>query len=58
MHIYRLITILVIGGYLLSPIVIDSWDNSNKIWYLPFVIWLLVILFSAWIECRSGRDEL
>ncbi|MCW8885837.1 MAG: hypothetical protein OQK12_11365 [Motiliproteus sp.] len=57
MHIYRLITVLVIGSYLLSPLVIDHWESSSDSWYQPFVYWLLVILLTAWVVHRRGRDE-
>ncbi len=57
MYIYRLISVLVIGTYLLSPVVIDSWADADKSWYRPFVIWLLLILLAAWLEYRRRRDE-
>ena len=57
MFVYRLVSILIVGTYLLSPLMIDSWDESDQSWYRPFAIWLLLILLAAWLELRREPDE-
>jgi len=58
MYIYRLVSAIVIGTYLLSPIVIDSWAGADTSWYSPFIFWFLLIAVTAWLELRRGQDEL
>lgn len=57
MFIYRLISALIIGTYILSPAVVDSWTYSDQSWFRPFVIWLFFILIAAWLEGRRNHDE-
>ena len=58
MYIYRLVSAFVIGFYLLSPVVVDSWTDADKSWYRPFMYWFLLIAIAAWLEHRRGQDEL
>ncbi|WP_198939370.1 hypothetical protein [Motiliproteus sp. MSK22-1] len=58
MYIYRLVSTIVIGTYLLSPIIVDSWADADKSWYRPFVFWFLLIATTAWLEYRRGQNEL
>lgn len=57
MFMYRLVSALIIGTYLLSPVVVDSWSYNDQSWYRPFVIWLLFIIVAAWLEGRRDHDE-
>ena len=57
MSMYRLVAVLVLSVYLLSPSMIDSWSNMERPWYTPFLIWLTLIVMVAWLEHkRSGHD--
>lgn len=58
MHLYRLLIVLVIGGYLLSPILEAWWPDSASPWYRPFLIWGALIVMVAILEWRRRRDEL
>ncbi len=57
MFIYRLISALIIGLYLLSPVVVDSWGEVDQSWYRPFAIWFLLIVLVAWMERRRKHDD-
>lgn len=56
MYLYRLVFVLLLGLYLLSPILIDTWADTETFWLRPFVIWLLVILLIAWLEQKRNND--
>lgn len=58
MYIYRLVSALIVGLYLLSPLLIDDWASSEQAWYSPFLPWLLLILMAAALEFKRGQDEL
>ncbi len=57
MHFYRLLIVLVIGGYLLSPILDQWWPDAATPWYRPFIIWAALILIVAILERRRRQDE-
>jgi hypothetical protein len=56
MYIYRLVSVLIIGAYLLSPAIIDNWINPETDWYRPYILWALLIILAAWLE-RQGRND-
>ena len=39
-----------------SPIK-DWWTAAGLPWYLPYALWLLVIVLAAWSHWRSHRHE-
>ncbi|WP_428035905.1 hypothetical protein [Amphritea sp.] len=57
MHFYRVLIVLVIGGYLLSPILDQWWPDSATPWYRPYIIWAALILILAILERRRRSDE-
>ncbi|MEH6649192.1 MAG: hypothetical protein V7707_04105 [Motiliproteus sp.] len=57
MSIYRLIAVLILTLYLLSPSMVGSWSDDNRTWYSPFLIWLLLIVITAWLELKRSRDD-
>ncbi len=57
MFVYRLVSILIVGSYLMSALLVNSWQEVDQIWYRPFAIWLLFILLAAWLEQRRKHDE-
>jgi len=57
MHFYRLLIVLLIGSYLLAPILEDWWAEGSASWYRPFIIWGVLILFAAILEWRRRYDE-
>ncbi len=58
MYIFRLITMLVIGIYLASPIIMDWWIESFDDWYAPWVLWLILIIISLLLQKQRGPDEI
>ena len=57
MQLYRLLFVLIIGAYLLSPLLVDSWQGSQTTWYRPFIIWGVLIMLAILLEWRRRRDE-
>lgn len=54
MYIDRLVLVFIAGAYLLSPAIIEWWSLGGSAWARPFVIWLILIIFSYWIA--KSRD--
>ncbi|MGB0721031.1 MAG: hypothetical protein ACPGU7_01435 [Gammaproteobacteria bacterium] len=40
-----------------SPLV-EWWSDSERPWFLPYLLWGLVILIAAWIQIRHRDHEL
>lgn len=57
MHFYRLLIVLLLGSYLLAPIMEDWWLDGDAAWYRPFIIWAVLILCAAILEWRRRYDE-
>ncbi len=57
MPIYRLVAVLILTLYLLSPSMIDSWTDNSRAWYNPFLIWLTLIMMTAWFEHKRSQDD-
>lgn len=57
MPIYRLVTAILIGIYLISPSLAFNWEVGEDIWYSPYLIWLALIALSAFLEQRGPHDE-
>ncbi|MFT5719999.1 MAG: hypothetical protein ACI9W6_000288 [Motiliproteus sp.] len=58
MSMYRLIAVMILAVYLLSPRMIKFLASADHPWYSPFVIWMLLIALTAWFELKRSRDEL
>ncbi len=52
MYLHRLVVVLLIVLYLLSPLLTDAWPDRSHAWYQPFFVWLGIILLIAWLERR------
>ncbi len=57
MQFYRLFFALLLGTYLLSPMIQDWWYGSPSLWYRPYVIWGILILCAMLLERRRRHDE-
>jgi len=57
MYAYRLMLFLVLGGYLLSPLMMSGWASPGVAWYRPFVIWGVLIALTLWLEQKRKLDE-
>ena len=57
MYQYCLSMLLLVGIFLISPIMMDWWLSDNSTWYSPFVIWLLLILFYMWFTNKQKDPD-
>ncbi len=55
MYFHRLLLLLIPAIYMVLPLIIESWQTLNGPWYLPYLIWLGVIIIAYLIE-RRHRD--
>ncbi|WP_156473545.1 hypothetical protein [Neptuniibacter pectenicola] len=55
MYFHRLLILLILMLYLVVPLVIDSWQSIDAPWYLPYIIWLAIILIAFLVE-RERTD--
>ncbi|MFT6917242.1 MAG: hypothetical protein ACJAWL_003599 [Motiliproteus sp.] len=58
MSMYRLIAVVILAIYLLSPRMIKFLSSADHPWYSPFLIWVLLIALTAWFERKRSRNEL
>ncbi|MFB9145216.1 hypothetical protein ACFFU2_01530 [Halomonas alkalicola] len=57
MYVYRILLFLVLGGYLLSPLMMSGWASPGVAWYRPFIIWGVLIALTLWLEQKRKLDE-
>ncbi len=57
MHIYRLILLLVAGIYLFSPAIMEWWTASNGPWYRPYVLWVLLITLTFFLQGKRDGES-
>ena len=58
MYIDRLVLLLIIGGYILSPAILQWWTESGVAWYRPYLLWALMIALTFWITKSRDLDDL
>jgi hypothetical protein len=34
------------------------WATADNLWFLPYLLWLLIIIAGAWLELRHSRHDL
>jgi hypothetical protein len=56
MYINRLILIFIIGGYFISPAVIEWISQGGIAWYRPYVAWAGIIILVIWINRSRDLD--
>ncbi len=51
-----ILTLLILFGVMLftSPLVF-WWAHQNSPWYVPYLLWLLLIGLGAWLFTRKNR---
>lgn len=42
---------------LVSPLV-AIWAQDDAPWYLPYLLWAVIIALAAWLQRREPRDDL
>src|SRR5699024_2424463 len=58
MQAYRLITVVTTGAFLLSPLLLSWWEESGHLWYRPYIIWLFIIVISAWVSIQRAPYDI
>jgi len=52
-----IILLFLLAVFLLTSPFASWWSADDKPWYLPYLIWLGIILLAAWQQIRrSGHD--
>ena len=41
---------------LISPLLV-WWASDASPWYLPYLLWLVIIAFAAWLQRRRKTDD-
>lgn len=54
----RPLILLLLILYIFSPTLFNWMVNPNGAWYRPYIIWMLVIVISYYIQGRPKSDEL
>lgn len=58
MYIDRLVILFIVGGYFLSPMVMEWSSQGGTAWYRPYVVWLMLIGLGYWITRSRDLDGL
>ncbi len=53
MYIHRLVFLLILTIFLLSPAIMEWWLGPRSAWYRPYLIWAGVILIAYWLERKT-----
>lgn len=57
MQLYRLMLVFVVGVYLLSPALMEWWQEHDTPWYRPFILWGVLIFIAVLLERSYRRNE-
>ena len=41
---------------LVSPLLV-WWASADSPWYLPYLLWLVIIVLAAWLQRRTRTDD-
>lgn len=59
MYIYRLVLLLMVIIYLLSPSILDWWvSGDSSVWYKPYLFWLVTIVATLLLQGKHDVNEL
>lgn len=57
MYTERVLLSYIIGGYFLSPIIMNwAKDLGSNQWFFPYLIWAFLILASIWATRSKNID--
>ncbi|MEK9766720.1 MAG: hypothetical protein VW274_09610 [Thalassolituus sp.] len=48
---------MLVGIYLISPIMMDWWLDDRAAWYRPFGIWAFLIALYIWVNSRTKDND-
>lgn len=54
----RVILLFVFALFLLVSPLLGWWASDHSPWYLPYLLWLVLILFGAWVQRGHPTDDL
>lgn len=57
MYDYRLGLLLLVGVYLISPIMLDWWLDTSNAWYRPFAFWFILLLCFIWLNNKQQHHD-
>lgn len=57
MYLHRTALLMIVGFYLLVPLLLDWWLQPAASWYRPFLIWLVLIGIAWLIDLQRGRRD-
>jgi hypothetical protein len=55
MEFHRILLLLIPSLYFLLPLLINSWQQIDPPWFIPYLVWFFIIIFAFLIE-RRKRD--
>ncbi len=53
----RSILLLIAALFLFVTPVTLSWAHAGSAWYLPYILWLILIVWCAWGQIRASRHD-
>ena len=54
----RVVLLFVFALLFFTPTFILWWTMIGSPWYLPYLIWLGLIILAAWLQQRRGHHDL
>lgn len=57
-HLDRVVLLFLFALFLLISPLLQWWAADDSPWYLPYLLWLLVIGLTFWLQRRRKRHEL
>lgn len=57
MNNHRLVILLLIAGYVFSPVLFNWMINPEGAWFRPYIIWALIIVVAYLIQGRRKPND-
>lgn len=54
-HLDTVILLLALALFLFASPLVTWWSDAGSSWYLPYLLWAIVILLTVWLQYRRGR---
>ena len=53
----QVLLLALLGLLLFASPLVHWWSAAGRIWYVPYLLWLFVILLGLWLQVRRSRHE-